>query len=225
MGKLIGYARVSTDKQDTDRQEADLLAAGVQDADLYLDKGISGARASRPRLDAALAAAQPGDTFVVCTLDRLGRSTVNMLDLATRLQNRDIALRVLNLGGGVVDTRTATGRMLFTIMAALAEMELEIKRERIQDSVRKRRATGGNLGGRKQTFTDAQIRAARDLVAAGQRTVTEAARDLGMGRTTYYARVAELNARQAAETGTTTGPDYYTRLGELDAETATMEGQ
>ncbi len=148
MGKLIGYARVSTRAQDADRQITDLLGAGVRRDDLYTDQGVSGARASRPGFDKALQSLQEGDTLVISTLDRLGRSTANMLDLAKDFRERGIGLRVLNLGGGDVDTGTPMGSMVFTVMAALAQMELEIKRERITDSVSKRRARiwagGGN---------------------------------------------------------------------------------
>jgi DNA invertase Pin-like site-specific DNA recombinase len=105
------------------------------------------ARASRPQFDAALNALEAGDTLVVTTLDRLGRSTQNMLSFADELRGRQAALRVLNLGGGDVDTATTMGSMVFTVMAALAQMELEIKRERITDSVTKRRAAGKDLGG------------------------------------------------------------------------------
>jgi DNA invertase Pin-like site-specific DNA recombinase len=73
MGKLIGYARVSTKAQDTDRQESDLLAAGVRRADNNLDHGVSGAKAARAELDKAFGALQDGDTLVVTTLDRSGR--------------------------------------------------------------------------------------------------------------------------------------------------------
>ncbi len=74
IAKLIGYARVSTKGQSVDRQEADLLVAGVRRDDLYLDHGVSGARATRPAFDSALGALHEGDTLVVTTLDRLGRS-------------------------------------------------------------------------------------------------------------------------------------------------------
>src|SRR4051794_21880153 len=102
MGKLIGYARVSTRQQATDRQEEDLVAAGVRRDDLYVDPGVSGARASRPAFDRAMTALQDGDTLVITTLDRLGRSTANMLALAERLRELRVSLRVLNLGGQVV---------------------------------------------------------------------------------------------------------------------------
>ena len=195
MGKLIGYARVSTRTQETDRQTADLLAAGVRRDDLYADHGVSGARAERPQFDKALNALHEGDTLVVTTLDRLGRSTANMLELAKGLRERGIGLRVLNLGGGDVDTGTPMGSMVFTVMAALAQMELEIKRERITDSVSKRRAAGRDLGGRRERFTDSQIENARRLIEAGQ-PATQVARDLGMSRATLYRRIGELDARQ-----------------------------
>ncbi|PPI18914.1 resolvase [Rathayibacter sp. AY1D2] len=187
MAKLIGYARVSTRQQSTDRQKADLLEAGIRRDDLYVDHGVSGARASRPQFDRALDALHEGDTLVITTLDRLGRSTQSMLAFADELRGRGAGLRVLNLGGGDVDTSTPMGSMLFTIMAALAQMEHEIKRERVVDSISKRRAAGKNLGGRPQKITDSQIQSALRLVEAGE-PAAQVARDLGMSRATFYRR-------------------------------------
>lgn len=193
MGKLIGYARVSTRGQQTDRQNEDLLASGVRRDDLYVDRGVSGARASRPAFDQALRALEPGDTLVIATLDRLGRSTQTMLTFAQDLRDRGSALRVLNLGGGDVDTSTPMGSMVFTVMAALAQMELDIKRERITDSVAKRRAAGKDLGGRRRAFTDSQIHSAMKLIEAGE-PATQVARDFGMSRATLYRRIEQLPA-------------------------------
>jgi len=190
VGRLIGYARVSTREQNTDRQREDLLAAGVRRDDLYIDHGVSGARATRPKFDEALSSLHEGDTLTVTTLDRLGRSTQNMLALAEDLRGRNAALRVLNLGGGDVDTGTPMGSMVFTVMAALAQMELEIKRERISDSVSKRRAAGKNLGGRPMSFTDRQLSNARRLINAGE-PVVQVTKDLGMSRATLYRRLAQ----------------------------------
>ena len=194
MSKLIGYARVSTRGQDFDRQQADLIAAGVRRDDLYIDHGVSGARANRPDFDRAIAALHAGDTLVITTLDRLGRlgrSTANMLELADRLRSLGVSLKVLNLGGDAVDTSTPTGSMLFTVMAALAQMELDIKRERITDSVSKRRAAGLDLGGRREKFTRSQLEKARKLIDAGE-PATHVARDLGMSRATLYRRLNQL---------------------------------
>jgi len=191
MPKLIGYARVSTRDQSADRQEADLLAAGVRRDDLYIDHGVSGARASRPAFDRALNALIDGDTLVITTLDRLGRSTQNMLAFAQELRDRGAGLRVLNLGGGDVDTATPMGSMLFTIMAALAQMEHEIKRERVTDSIKKRRDAGMDLGGRPRRITDSQIRNAIRLVRSGE-PAAQVARDLGMSRATFYRRARPI---------------------------------
>lgn len=199
MTKLIGYARVSTRQQSTDRQVADLLGAGVRRDDLYIDHGVSGARATRPKFDRALEALHDGDTLVIATLDRLGRSTQNMLDFAEQLRGRGAGLRVLNLGGGDVDTSTPMGSMVFTVMAALAQMELDIKRERVTDSVAKRRMSGGDLGGRPARFTRSQIEIAARLIDGGV-PAAQVARDLGMSRSTLYRRIAVL--ADAARTAT-----------------------
>lgn len=159
MTKLIGYARVSTRQQSTDRQEADLLAAGIRRDDLYVDQGVSGAHASRPQFDLALAALEPGDMLIITTLDRLGRSTRT----CSRSRTSPVAAAPaseFNLCGGDVDTSTPMGPTLFTIMAALAQVEHEIKRECVTDSIAKRQAARQDLGGRPQRITDNQIRSA-----------------------------------------------------------------
>lgn len=196
MTKLIGYARVSTRQQSTDRQRADLLAAGVRHDDLYIDRGVSGARASRPQFDRALDALIEGDTLVITTLDRLGRSTQNMLAFADGLRTRGAGLRVLNLGGGDVDTATPMGSMLFTVMAALAQMEHDIKRERVTDSISKRREAGKDLGGRPRRVTESQIQSAIRLVKGGE-PAAQVARDLGMSRATFYRRSRALTDQQS----------------------------
>jgi DNA invertase Pin-like site-specific DNA recombinase len=163
----------------------------MRNDDLYVDHGVSGARASRPQFDRVIAAIEKDDTLVITTLDRLGRSTQNMLAFAEALRSRGAGLRVLNLGGGDVNPHTPMGSMVFTVMAALAQMELEIKRERITDSVAKRRAAGKDLGGRRPTFTDSPIRNALRLINSGE-PATQVARDLGMSRATLYRRIQEL---------------------------------
>lgn len=212
MTKLIGYARVSTRQQSTDRQQVDILAAGVRRDDLYVDHGVSGARASRPHFDRALDALQAGDTLVITTLDRLGRSTQNMLAFAEELRGRGAGLRVLNLGGGDVDTATPVGSMLFTIMAALGQMEYEIKRERVVDSITKRREAGKDLGGRPRVITDSQIRNARRLIEGGE-TAAQVTRDLNMSRATFYRRslALELLPEPLEEEETRTSDDAEER--------------
>ncbi|MCZ2405076.1 recombinase family protein [Paenarthrobacter sp. Z7-10] len=102
-----------------------------------------------------------------------------MLAFADELRGRGAGLRVLNLGGGDVDTATPMGSMLFTVMAALAQMEHEIKRERVTDSISKRREAGKDLGGRPRRITD--IHSALRLVKAGT-PAAQVAGDLDMSR-------------------------------------------
>lgn len=160
---------------------------------IFVDAGerVSGARGSHPAFDQSIGALEPGDTLVIATLDPLGRSTQSMLTFAVQLRGEGAALRVLNLDGGDVGTSTPMGSMVFTVMAALAQMELDIKRERITDSVAKRRTAGKDLGGRRLTFTDSQIRSARKLIEAGE-PATQLTRDLGMSRATLYRRIRQL---------------------------------
>lgn len=172
------------------------IFSGVRRDDLYIDHGVSGARDKRPALDQAMAALQTGDTLVVATLDRLGRSTAHMLKLSEELDSRGISLKVLNLGGGVVDTKTPMGKMMFTVMSALAEMELEIKRERINDSIAKRKASGGSLGGRKRVISDDVINGITTDIESGMslKAAVDKRRAKGMqiSRGTYYRRLAEM---------------------------------
>lgn len=159
MPKLIGYARVSTRRQGTDRQEADLRAAGVRADDVYVDRAEATAGDTSSALDAALRALSAGDTLVVPTLDRLGQSTGDLLKLAAELRAEGVALRVLDLDGAEVDTSTTTGSMMFTVMAALERMESELTRERVLDSVSRRRASRADDGGTSRKRTDGTARA------------------------------------------------------------------
>ena len=113
-----------------------------------------------------------------------------MLAFAEELRSRGAGLRVvnlgvLNLGGGDVDTATPMGSMLFTIMAALGQKEHEIKRERVVDSITKRRDAGKDLGGRPRIITDSHICNALRLIESGE-PAAQVARDLRMSRATFF---------------------------------------
>ena len=188
--KLIGYARVSRRQGSTDRQQEDILAAGVRRDHPY-DNGISGARASRSSFDRALDDVEAGHTLVIRTLDQLRRSTHNMLAFAEEVRGRGAGLRFPYLSGGNVDTAMPMGSMLFKIMAALGQMEYEIKGERVVDPITERREVGKDLGGPPQLFTDSQIRNARRLVEGGEATA-QVALDLGMSTATFCRRARAL---------------------------------
>jgi DNA invertase Pin-like site-specific DNA recombinase len=205
-GQLIGHARVSARQQSTARQQVDILASGVRRDDVYVDREIPGSRTSRPYSARALDSLEAGDTLVITALDRLGRWTQNMLAFAEELRARGAGLRVLNPGGDDDDTATPMGSMLFTIMAALGQMEHEINRERVIDSINKPRDAGKNLGGRPRLITDSQTRNVHPLVKGGE-TAAQVALDLGMSRATFYRWARVLGLLPDQPTNDTLTPD------------------
>ncbi len=122
----IGYARVSTNDQHPESQRQRLLAAGCDPELIFTDHGASGAKASRPEWDRCLSQLRKGDTLVITKLDRAGRSVRNLLDVVELLSSKRVGLEVIDQH---VDTETAFGRMLFTVLAAVAEFERELIRE------------------------------------------------------------------------------------------------
>lgn len=181
--KTFGYARVSTADQNPTSQEDALKFAGA--SDIFLDH-FTGTRASRPELDNLLDQLRAGDTLMVTRLDRLGRSTRDLLDLVTKLDNLSVNLRVLEQQ---IDTGSAEGRLFFTMIAAFAEFEREIMRARTLDGLAAARARG-RKGGRKPALTASQVEIAKALIDNGK-SVTQVAVDLGVSRPTIYRAVTK----------------------------------
>ena len=147
---IIGYARVSTQDQHLTGQLEALKAAGAEA--IYREK-ISGARADRPQLAKLMASLQPGDIVQVTKLDRLGRSTRELLDLIERISKAGASFR--SLGDPLWDTSSSQGRLLSTLLAAIAEFERDLIRERTGDG-RKRAMAKGVKFGRKPKLSDFQ---------------------------------------------------------------------
>lgn len=141
MPTTVTYARVSTDRQSLGQQRDALAAAGYGDAQLYSDQLSGAAGTERPGYAEALAALSDGDTLVVVGIDRLGRSAAEVATTVADLTSRGVTVRALRDG---VDTATATGRMIAHVMAAMAELELELGRERRSASRTARKARGLN---------------------------------------------------------------------------------
>ena len=137
MTATLGYARISTTGQDLTAQQTVLAAAGV-DAEQVLTDELSGVvGTARPGLTALLEYARTGDTIVVAAIDRLGRSAAEVTRTSADLDKREIVLRALR---EEIDTATPTGRAVAAIMATLAELELELGRERRAASREARRS-------------------------------------------------------------------------------------
>ena len=145
---LIGYARVSKadGTQLLDLQVDALVAAGVEEERIYEDRA-SGRHDYRPGLEACLKALQPGNTFVVWKLDRLGRNLKHLVTNGRQTARPRVGLRVLAGTGAEIDTTTANGRLVFGIFASLAEFERELIAERTRAGLAAARARG-RMGGR-----------------------------------------------------------------------------
>ncbi|RFA17622.1 recombinase family protein [Subtercola boreus] len=179
---LIGYARVSTADQKPDHQIDALTRAGVGPENIYLDRA-SGAKASRPELDKALASAnRRGDQLVITRLDRLGRSVLHLVTLGAALNERGVGLRVLEQG---IDTSTAEGRAMFGMLSVLAELQRELIIANTRDGLAAARARG-RKGGRRPKLTPAQASHAQELYDAGTFTVQQIADLLKTPRSTIY---------------------------------------
>jgi DNA invertase Pin-like site-specific DNA recombinase len=163
VGRLVGYARVSTADQVLDLQTDALRAANVDDRHIYSDR-LSGGRADRPGLLEALAACRSGDTLVVWRLDRLGRSVRDLANIVRDLGDRGVAFRSLT---EAVDTGTTAGRLLMHVLAAVAEAERSMASDRIRAGMAARKARGVIVG-RPPALSEDQIALARDLYQQGQ---------------------------------------------------------
>jgi DNA invertase Pin-like site-specific DNA recombinase len=175
----IGYARVSTLDQHPGMQVEALKAAGCEE--VFTDHGVSGTKSSRPELDRCLAYLRKGDQLVVWKLDRLGRSVSHLVHVIEDLRGRGVQFVSLTEG---FDTTTPGGRLMFHILAALAEMERELIRERTLAGI-ERAAAEGRMGGRRTVMSPERVRVASAMLAEG-RPVSEVAKVLGVGRATLY---------------------------------------
>lgn len=198
-GQVLGYARVSTTSQSLDAQTDALTAAGVDPERIYADQ-LSGSlrRTQRPQMDALLDYARTGDAIVVVGIDRLGRDAAEVMMTIRDLTERGIVLRSIREG---IDTSNATGRMIAGVLASLAELELELGRER-RSAARDARRARNQPTGRPPALTSSQRDQVLTLAAAGE-PVIAIAKTFGVGRDTIYRviRDAETKANDVDSEG------------------------
>src|SRR6478736_8095577 len=189
-GTQLGYARVSTVHQSLDQQTDALTAAGVDVARVYTDK-LSGTstRQQRPGLAALLDYARQGDAIVVVGIDRLGRNAAEVMMTIRDLGERGIVLRSLREG---IDTSNPTGRMVAGVLASLAELELELGRERRAAARDARRARGQSIG--RPKALDASKAALVQRMHASGESATTIATTLGVSRATIYRVLADTDS-------------------------------
>ena len=174
----IGYARVSTLDQNLERQLDMLRQYGV---DRIFQEKMSGTKRDRPELTKLLAHLTEGDTVVVESLSRLGRSTKDLIELTDLLQSKGVQLVSLKES---IDTSTPTGKLLFTLMSALAQFERDVIAERTKEGLKAARARG-RKGGRPKCDSR-KLQQAIKLYESGQHTVAEIEELTGIKKSTLY---------------------------------------
>ena len=187
---LVGYARTSTVEQEAglEAQIRDLKKVGCKEK-LFSEQVSS--IAQRDQLDAALQYVRSGDTLVVTKLDRLARSTRHLLQILDALEVDGVTLRILDFGGGQVDTGSATGKLMLTMFGAFGEFERSMMLERQREGIQKAKDAGKYKG--RAATARAKTDQVLALVREGVNKV-DIAKRLGIGRTSVY-RI--LNAVQS----------------------------
>jgi DNA invertase Pin-like site-specific DNA recombinase len=180
MARLLGYARISTDDQSLDLQVHALREAGVLRSNIYTDV-VTGALPRRPGLDRLLADVRTGDTVLIWRLDRIGRSVLHLADVARQLRERAVTLRSLTDG---VDTSSASGRMLYSVLASLAEFERELIRERVTAGMAAAKRAGIHVG-RPPRMNRSRTDEARRMLTDG-RPARQVAAILQVSEATLY---------------------------------------
>ena len=174
----FGYARVSTAQQNLDRQMDMLQKYGV---DMIFNEKMTGTKRDRPELTKLLDRMMPGDTIVIESLSRLGRSTKDLIELVELFEQRGVHLVSLK---EAIDTSTPAGKLLFTLMSAIAQFERDVIAERTKEGLAAARARG-RLGGRPKA--DAQkVRPAVKLYHARQHSIKEIEELTGVKKSTLY---------------------------------------
>jgi DNA invertase Pin-like site-specific DNA recombinase len=195
---LIGYARVSTDEQDLTAQRNALGALGVTPDRTYVDHGLTGTNRERPGLREALAACRGGDTLVVTKLDRLARSLPDARAILEDLTKREVRL---SLGGSVHDPTDPVGRLLFNVLAMVAEFESDLIRLRTREGMKVAKAKG-RLRGKQPKLNPRQEAHLVALHRAGEHSTAALGDLFGVARSTVY---RASNARPAAPRAPRTG--------------------
>lgn len=193
-GLMIGYARVSTEGQDLTAQRNALEALGVAAERIYVDHGLTGTNRERPGLREALAACRAGDMLVVAKLDRLARSLGDARDIVDELTTREVTL---NLGGSVHDPTDPVGRLLFNVLAMVAEFESDLIRMRTREGLAVARAAG-KLRGRQPKLSPRQEAHLVELHRGGEKSPAELAELFGVGRSTVYRAIERAGGRTAS---------------------------
>lgn len=185
---IYGYARVSTKEQNLDTQIHELEKFGT---DKIISEKISGVAKKKNKLEELLSSLKPSDTLVVTRMDRLGRSTIQLLQLVEELQIKEINLVILNMG---IDTRTATGKFFLTIMAGFSELDRTMMKEKQKNGIALAKEKGLYKGRMKKYTADHEgMKHAIELRRTTNKTVKEICLITGISEASFYRRWREEN--------------------------------
>ena len=179
---LIGYARVSSSGQSLELQREQLSEAGC--TKIFEEKRSGTSQEGREQLALCLDYVREGDTLVVTRLDRLARSMLDLRQIVDRLTNKGVAFKAIQQGA--IDTSNSNGRLMLNLLAAVAEFETDLRKDRQREGIEKAKAAGVYKG-RKRTVPSDEVKRLR----AGGTGPAEIARKLGIGRASVYRALNE----------------------------------
>lgn len=183
---IIGYARVSTEEQNLDRQIDALKAAGAEK--IFMEK-MTGTKSDRPKLNEMLEYGRPGDVILVSELTRLSRGTKDLISLSEKINEKGMELISLK---EKIDTTSATGKLMFGMLAVMSQFERDLIVERTKEGLRAARARG-KKGGRPKKSTEVIQRALR-LYDSKEYTIPEITEMTGLSKGTLYRAINERKA-------------------------------
>lgn len=178
MGQRVGYARVSTAGQ-----KLDVQLDALKGCDKLFQEKVSATSHKRPELEKMLSYVREGDVVVITKLDRLGRSVVDLCNIAKDLESRGVGLEVIDQR---IDTTTSTGKLMFNMIAAVAEFELSLRYERQMDGIEKAKEQGVQFG-RKKTINKEVVLSLR----AQGLSMGAIAKELGISKGSVHKALSE----------------------------------
>ncbi|SPF79169.1 DNA-invertase hin [Aliiroseovarius pelagivivens] len=188
-GTIVGYARVSTAKQNEKTQVHSLEQNGA--TRLFIDKASGKSRDKRPELERALDWVRDGDVLMVTRLDRLARSVLDLHEIAKELERKEVGLRVIEQS---IDTTTPQGRLMFTMLGAIAEFETALRAERQEEGIALAKAEG-RFNGRPVEIDHEAVKKAQE---EGKKP-TQIAEELGIARSSVYRVLAKIKESEASQ--------------------------
>ena len=181
----IGYVRVSTEEQNTIRQEVLMQALNVDE--LYIDKASGKSAVQRPELQKLLEYVRKGDVVIVESISRFARNTRDLLELVERLTEQGVEIISQK---EAIDTTTPTGKFMLTIFGAVAELEREYILQRQQEGITIAKANGAYKG--RKPIQRSNFKQVVSLWRGGEITAKEAMKRLNMKSSTFYRKVKEV---------------------------------